>query len=115
VDPGPFDILPRMSEQLSRLGRALTTGIPFCIAVGSAVLIVIWLSRMARGLPDEYPGQIKGGLFLNLYMLTTSLSQLLAKHRMRVPLLVISGVCLVIAMYFVFGTHPTADIHLPRG
>src|SRR5437763_195953 len=101
-----------MSEPKSRLGRLLTKGIPFCIAVGSAVLTVIWLGRLTRGLPDQYPGEIKGGLFLNLYLLTSSLSWLIVKDRIRVPLLVVSVVCLVIAMYFVFAVHPAADIHL---
>lgn len=89
--------------------------IPFLVAVVSAVVVVIWLSRLVRGLPDEYPSQIHGGLFLSLFLLTASLSRLLAGHRVRIPLVAISVVCLVIAMYVIFGTHPPADIHLPRG
>jgi len=84
------------------------------VAVGSAVLLVYWASRTARGLPEEYGGQTGGGLFLNLYLLTSSMSQLIERPRVRVTLLVMSVVCLGAAMYFIFA-HRAADIHLPRG
>src|SRR3954469_12407366 len=104
----------RMPERLSRLHVPLTRVVAIAVAVGSAVLLVYWASRTARGLPEEYRGQTGGGLFLNLYLLTSSMSQLIERPRVRVTLLVMSVVCLGAAMYFIFA-HRARDIHLPRG
>src|SRR3954470_7992295 len=104
----------RMPERLSRLHVTLTRVVAISVAAGSAVLLVYWASQTARGLPDEYRGQTGGGLFLNLYLFTSLMSQLIEKPRVRVPRLVMSVVCLGAAMYFIFA-HRAADIHLPRG
>ena len=99
----------RMSQQALSLSRRLpraSKAIALFVALLSTALLGLWLNRLARGIPDTYQGQTFGGLFLNLYLLTSSAEQLVARPRVRVPLLVASIVCLLVSLYFIFGSRP---------
>jgi hypothetical protein len=69
-------------------------------ALGSSLLVVYWSIQIALGVPDDYFGQTRGGLFLSLAILTNSAGILLAKPYVRIALPVVSLVCLAIAVYF---------------
>ena len=69
--------------------------------------------QVARDLPDAYPGQVHGGLFLSLSLLAGSAGQLVERPRVRIALAVVSLLLTVMAMYVFFGAQPP-DIHLPH-
>ena len=88
----PLAITRTLSGAAKVLGSA--------IAAGSTLLVAYWSSQIARGVPDGYPGQTRGGLFLSLAILTGSVGGLVAKPYLRVALAILSMVCLATAIYF---------------
>src|SRR6185295_13121543 len=53
--------------------------------------------QVARDLPDAYPGQVHGGLFLSLSLLAGSAGQLVERPRVRIALAVVSLLLTVMA------------------
>ena len=83
------------------------------VAALSAVLTAYWLFHIAQGEPDTYPAQHSGGLFLNLYLLTSSAGQLVVSPKVRIPLIIASVGCLIAALYLIFGGSSPLDTYLP--
>ena len=95
-----------MPEQASSGGPSVATRaarvIAISVVVMAAILAAYSLSRVARDLPDAYPGQVRGGLFVSLAMLAGSGGQLIETSRARTALAIISLLLTVTAMYFFF-------------
>jgi hypothetical protein len=87
---------PSPTTTLSRTAKVLGAA----AALGSSLLVVYWSTQIALGVPDNYIGQTRGGVFLSLAILTNSAGLLLPKPYVRIAFEVVSMVCLAIAFYF---------------
>lgn len=91
-----------MSEQAPIVARTSPV-LRSLVALLGACLAVYWCRQIALGVPDAYPGQTRGGLFLALAIFTNSAGSLATKPYLQGALALSSMVCVAVAVYAVFG------------
>ena len=93
-----------MAQQSLPFARTLERArkvLEFAVIGGAACLTLYWSAQVALGTPDAYRGEVRGGLFLSLAMLTGSGSSVLTNHYVRIALLVLSAACLAASVHFI--------------
>ena len=90
---------PRRPSALSRRLGAAAVLLGSAAELVSIVLAVYWSTQIARGVPDAYPGQNRGGLLLSLAILAGASSGLV-KQSVGIVLTIVSIACFATADYF---------------